>query len=81
MPIRTEVTKAQALRALATTQMRDFSEADWSGFAGCESKDPMIGCCEINGAHHVLVLDGDEFLVQEIGDISGGLTFRIEEDT
>lgn len=81
MPIRieTEVTKTEALRALATTEMKDFDEADWGAFAGCETENPLIGHCKINNADHVLVLDGEQLLVMEVGDISGGVTFHLKE--
>lgn len=80
MPIRTEVTKTQALRALATTTMRDFDDSDWGAFAGCESKDPMIGFFKLNDADHVLVLDGDSLLIMEVGDVYGGVTFTVTEE-
>jgi hypothetical protein len=45
---------AEALRMLATTTMRPFTKDDWFGFAGCETKDPMIG----EQGEFVIVLDG-----------------------
>lgn len=67
----------KALRLLARCTMRDFTKTDWYGFAGCETKDPMIG--EVD--EHTLILDGDVLLVLDKQDLEGGtegVTFKLK---
>jgi hypothetical protein len=57
-----------ALKLIATAQFRPFTDADWQGFAGCETADPQIA--EVGDM--VVIIDGDEVtfnLFGEEGDI------------
>lgn len=59
------LTHAQALQLLARCSMRPFEKGDWMAYAGCESRDPMIG--SIDG--HTLVLDARLLCIErDIGD-------------
>lgn len=75
MPVRTEVSGAQALEMLGNAVMRPFTRDDWFAFAGCESKTPMIG----EHRNWTIVLDGDTLLVIEDGDDYGGQSFKLTE--
>jgi hypothetical protein len=63
----------EALRMLATTEMKPFTHGDWQAFAGCESKDPMIG----NNGDFVIILDGDLLCVVHSDDNYGGTLFKL----
>ena len=59
---------ATALRLLATTQMREFTETDWDAFAGCKSEHPLIG----EAAGYTLIVDGRHLgIVNEHGEEAG----------
>lgn len=63
----------EALRMLSTTTMEPFTAQDWSAFAGCESKNPMIG----TSGDFVLILDGDILCVVHGDDNYGGTLFKL----
>lgn len=65
---------AEALRLLAIANMRPFSKEDWFGFAGCETKDPMIGVVE----EFVIVLDGATLCIVHGEDSFGGTGFQLK---
>jgi len=73
--VRTNVAAEFALRMLVATEMRAFTRDDWLGFAGCESKHPLIGTFANN---YTLVLDGETLLVLENGDEYGGQLFTLK---
>jgi hypothetical protein len=50
--------KQIALDILAECEFKPFTKADWMGFAGCESKFPLI--CD-NRDDYVIVMDGGTF--------------------
>lgn len=77
----TDVTNIEALRMLACTNMRPFKQDDWSAFAGCESKEPMIGeYHDSDIGHFTLVLDGAILLVIMEGDDGGGQSFELHSN-
>lgn len=65
---------AEALKMLATTAMRPFTKEDWYGFAGCETKDPMIG----ESGEFVIILDGNTLNIIHDEDDYGGEMFKME---
>lgn len=64
----------EALQMLATANMRPFTKDDWLGFAGCETKDPMIGEFE----SFTIVLDGDLVNIVHGDDGYGGTLFQLK---
>lgn len=64
---------AEALKMLATTAMRPFTKEDWYGFAGCETKDPMIG----ETGEFIIVLDGTLLNIVHQDDDFGGTLFEL----
>lgn len=50
---------SMALRMIALTSFRPFNKDDWMYFAGCETKNPLIGEFE----EFLIVLDGNLVLV------------------
>jgi hypothetical protein len=66
----------KAFRLMATTQFREFDKSDWYSFAGCETKDPMIG---ENGAY-TLVLDGNTLNIIHEEDQYGGQLFQLKQE-
>lgn len=65
----------EALRLLVNTRMRPFTKDDWFGFAGCETKDPMIG----SSGEFVIVLDGATVSFYHCEDDYGGTIFKLEK--
>lgn len=63
----------EALRMLATTEMKPFNKMDWCAYAGCESKDPMIG----ESGEFTIVLDGDLLNICHQDDGYGGTLFKL----
>lgn len=64
---------AEAMRMLANAEMKPFTKEDWYAYAGCESKDPMIGYYDA----FVIVLDGDLLNVCHGYDHFGGTLFKL----
>lgn len=64
----------EALRMLAETSMKPFTRDDWYGFAGCETKDPMIG----QHGDFTLVLDGSTLNILHGEDGYGGTLFELK---
>ena len=64
---------SEALKMLAGATMRPFTQCDWYGFAGCETKDPMIG----ESGEFVIVLDGTLLNVVHQDDDFGGTLFEL----
>ena len=46
---------AEALKLVSSTEFKPFTKSDWYGWAGCETKDPLIG---YNG-DITIILDGE----------------------
>lgn len=44
-----------ALFLVATTEMKPFTKADWMGFSGCESENPLIG----ENGDYLIIVDGN----------------------
>ena len=65
----------EAMRLIATTEFRPFSEDDWACFAGCESQNPLIG---FNGIYAIVIDSGDVNIIAE-GDEFGGQLFDLVE--
>lgn len=68
------VDPVEALKMLATTAMRPFTKDDWYGFAGCETKEPMIG----EHGEFIIVQDGLLLNIVHIDDGFGGTLFKME---
>ena len=68
-------TKAELLGLIAKTQFRPFEEADWWAFAGCESKEPMIGETD----EYIIVLDGAQVNIVHPDDGYGGQLFELSQ--
>ena len=66
------ITEALVLRLAATHMFRSFDDLDWSAYAGCMSKDPLI--CERDG--FVMIIDGSTLAY--IGNDGFQLTFNLE---
>ena len=49
------VTAIDALKFMATLTFRPFNDSDWSGWAGCESAEPMIAETD----EITVIIDGD----------------------
>lgn len=47
---------ATALKLVATTEFRPFTESDWHAWQGCNSKNPLIG----ENGKYAIIIDGDE---------------------
>lgn len=65
----------EALRLLAIAEMKPFTPMDWDAFAGCESKEPLIG--EVDD--FAIVLDDNVLLIVHGEDNFGGVTFEMKE--
>lgn len=65
----------EALRMLATTTMRPFTQQDWYGYSGCETKDPMIG----EHGDFTIILDGPTINIIHFEDGYGGTMFKLKE--
>lgn len=63
-----EMTREQALMLVATTQMRPFTKADWMGFSGCETENPLIGETD----EWVVIVDGNFIEILPIDPPDGG---------
>ncbi|MDB5177545.1 MAG: hypothetical protein JWN75_1213 [Candidatus Saccharibacteria bacterium] len=72
------ITPAQALSFLAVVQLRPFTANDWSGFAGCEDPNPLIGFFTHEDKNFTLVVDGAQLLICQDGDEGGGTQFQLE---
>lgn len=69
------VSCATALRAMAKTQMREFTAADWDSYAGCDTRNPMIG----EFGEYTLVLDGNTLNICHVDDSYGGQFLQLNE--
>jgi hypothetical protein len=70
------LTAVKAFRLLALATMRPFTKDDWHAFAGCESREPLIGEVEDT----VLILDDQTLLVLTNDDMincTGGTLFAL----
>lgn len=63
----------EALRMLAKVDMTPFTKGDWLGFAGCESKDPLIG----QHGEFTIILDGSMLSILHDEDEYGGTLFEL----
>jgi hypothetical protein len=61
------------LSFVATTEFKPFNENDWEAFAGCDSKNPLIGYTN----NMTIVIDGDIVNVIPDDDEFGGYVFRL----
>lgn len=65
-----------ALERIATTEFRPFTKKDWSAFAGCMTKNPIIG----ESDWFVIVIDGYKVLFLSHGDDGEGNTYIMLRD-
>jgi hypothetical protein len=71
-----ELSATEALILIAQTKFSPFNESDWEAFAGCESKNPLIG---FNGSL-TIVIDGEELVnIIHEDDEFGGQIFKLKE--
>ena len=68
-------TKTELFSIIANTKFREFDEMDWCLFAGCESKNPLIG--EYND--FLIVLDNDMVNIVHSEDEYGGQLFELNQ--
>ena len=58
---------SEALKLLGVTAMRPFTSSDFHGFAGVQSKEPLIGEAKafVNGTEEelTLIVDGESFQI------------------
>ena len=68
-------TKAELLDLMVKTTFRAFTEADWWGFAGCETENPLIG--EYND--FTIVIDGEMINIVHPEDSYGGQLYSLNQ--
>lgn len=68
-------TKAELLVIIANTSFDSFTEADWWSFAGCESKDPLIGYYN----DFTIVIDGEQINIVHHEDEYGGQLYELKQ--
>lgn len=66
---------AELLKIIANTTFSPFTKGDWYSFAGCETKDPMIGYYD----EFTIVLDGNLVNIVHNDDSYGGQLFKLEQ--
>lgn len=71
----TELSAVEALRLVASTQLKPFTDSDWDAFLGCESENPLIG---YNG-DYTIVIDGETVNIIHAEDLYGGQMFSLAE--
>lgn len=71
----TKVSAVEAMRLVALTQFKPFTDADWDAFIGCESENPLIG----ENGEYVLVLDGETINILPAVGWYGGQLFSLSE--
>ena len=71
-----ELSATEALILIAKTEFSPFTDSDWQAWAGCESKDPLIG---YKGSF-TIVIDGEELVnIIHEDDEFGGQIFKLKE--
>ena len=69
-------TKTELFSIIANTKFREFDEMDWCLFAGCESKNPLIGYYNENFS---IVIDGDMVNIVHAEDSYGGQLYELKQ--
>lgn len=68
-------TKAELFLVMAQTKFEPFNEGDWFCFAGCETKNPLIGYYN----DFTLVIDGGLLNIVHSDDLYGGQLFDLNQ--
>ena len=68
-------TNSELLSILAQTQFKPFDDMDWCLFAGCESKEPLIGSYN----DFIIVIDGHIINMVREEDQYGGQLYSLIE--
>ena len=68
-------TQAELLGVMAQTTFTAFTEADWWGFSGCESANPLIGYYN----DFTIVIDGDMINIVHSEDEYGGQMYTLKQ--
>jgi hypothetical protein len=66
-------TASELLTIISKTEFENFTQSDWDGFNGCESKEPRIGYHE----EFTIVLDGDVINMVHHEDLYGGVLYQL----
>jgi len=61
------VSRALALKLIATLSFRPFTDMDWNSWSGCESAEPMIAETD----DFVVIIDGDNVTFNAYNDGHG----------
>ena len=69
-------TQTELFSIIAQTEFKPFDEFDWMAFAGCESKNPLIGYYNENFS---IVIDGDMVNIVHAEDIYGGQMYCLKQ--
>lgn len=68
-------TQAELLTVMTQTEFKPFTEADWWAFAGCETKNPLIGYYN----DFTIVLEGDMINIFHSEDEYGGQLYTLKQ--
>ena len=68
-------TQAELFTVMAQTKFEPFTQADWDAFAGCETKNPLIG----SYGDFAIVIDGDMINIVHAEDEYGGQMYTLKQ--
>jgi hypothetical protein len=68
-------TKTELFSVMAQTTFKPFDKMDWDAFAGCESKNPLIGYY----GDFTIVIDGGLINIVHSEDMYGGQLFELNK--
>lgn len=68
-------TSAELLSIIAKTEFKPFDDMDWCLFAGCESKEPLIGSYN----DFIIVIDGHMINMVHEEDVYGGVLYNLSK--
>jgi hypothetical protein len=68
-------TSAELLSIIAKTEFKPFTKNDWYAFAGCESKEPLIGSYN----DFIIVIDGHIINMVHEEDQYGGVLYNLSK--
>jgi hypothetical protein len=75
MPEFSYPTQAELFTVMAQTQFKPFDKMDWDAFAGCETKNPLIGYYN----DFTIVIDGEMINIVHFDDGYGGQMYTLKQ--